>query len=223
MRGFCRAWTEVQLRLARLLCDDPGVEAADEKEPAGSAEQLVLDLPGLVQRSFQPSAAPRFGMARRSPAAVSVADFHRWFGLPYRSLPGLDGVPTGLLNLRVSLLQEEVEEFAEAAEERDLVAMADALADVVYVAYGAAMTLGVDLDDVLAEVHRSNLTKLGPDGRPLLRQDGKVLKPPGYEAPRVAAVIDAQPPMPVRGRAAPRVDAGPVTPEASAGGGHDDL
>lgn len=156
-------------------------------------------------------------MARRSPAAVSVSDFHRWFGLPHRSLPGLEGVPSTLLELRVALLQEEVEEFADAAEERDLVGMADALADVVYVAYGAAVTLGVDLDDVLAEVHRSNLTKLGDDGRPVLREDGKALKPPGYEAPRVAAVIAAQPPMPLRGRTVPRNPGRPVSTAAAEG------
>ena len=66
---------------------------------------------------------------------------------------------------------------------------ADALADLVYVVYGMALETGIDLAAVLAEVQRSNMSKLGADGRPVYRQDGKVLKGPGYLPPDVAAVL----------------------------------
>ncbi|MFJ3500475.1 MULTISPECIES: hypothetical protein [unclassified Streptomyces] len=63
------------------------------------------------------------------------------------------------------------------------------VAAVVYLAYGTALVPGVDLDAVLAEVHRADMSKLGPDGRPVLREDGKVLKGPSYRPPRVAEVL----------------------------------
>lgn len=67
--------------------------------------------------------------------------------------------------------------------------MADALADMVYVVHGTALAYGIPLDEVLAEVHRSNMSKLGLDGRPILRADGKAVKGPGFAAADVAAVI----------------------------------
>ena len=70
---------------------------------------------------------------------------------------------------------------------RDTVEAADALADLVYVIYGMALETGIDLAAVLAEVQRSNMSKLGTDGRPIYREDGKVLKGPGYFAPDVPA------------------------------------
>lgn len=161
------------------------------------AEQLHLGLDaGLPPPCRELQRGRRVGSARRSPVAVSVDLFHRLFGLPSRRTPGTDGVPDELLRLRVDLIREEAEEFADAAAQRDLQAMADALADLVYVTYGAAVTLGIDLDDVVAEVHESNLTKLGPDGRPVMRGDGKVLKPPGYRPPDVERVLAEQPPLP---------------------------
>ena len=70
--------------------------------------------------------------------------------------------------------KEEVGKFVAASEKGDLVGIADALADIVYVVYGTALTYGLDLDAVLREVHRSNMSKLGSDGKPLIRDDGKV-------------------------------------------------
>ena len=67
--------------------------------------------------------------------------------------------------------------------------VADALADLVYVIYGAALEYGIPLDRVFAEVHRSNMAKLGADGRPILREDGKILKPDGWTLPNVAAAM----------------------------------
>jgi predicted HAD superfamily Cof-like phosphohydrolase len=105
-------------------------------------------------------------------------------------------MPQELRELRIRLLEEEVGEYAAAARCEDLVGIADALADVVYVAYGSALTYGLDLDAVLAEVHRSNMSKLDSHGRPLLRSDGKVMKGPRYRPPNVRAVLANQLPLP---------------------------
>lgn len=133
--------------------------------------------------------------------ASAVAAFHAAFELPHNSTPTAD-IPDDLAALRVRLLAEEVDEFAAATTERDLVAIADALADIVYVAYGSALTYGIDLDAVLAEVHRSNMTKLDADGRALFREDGKVLKSSRYTPPNVAAVLRDQSRVPSSYRSA---------------------
>ena len=93
------------------------------------------------------------------------------------------------VDLRLALIEEEVAELRSAARAQDLVGIADALADIVYVAYGTAHVYGIDLDAVLDEVHVSNMTKLGPDGQPVRRGDGKVLKGPAYRAPDVKSVL----------------------------------
>jgi predicted HAD superfamily Cof-like phosphohydrolase len=126
----------------------------------------------------------------------SVLEFHSTFGLPVNANPTLR-VDGELGKLRIDLLEEEVGEFADATKRQDLTALADALGDIVYVAYGAAATYGIDLDAVLAEIHRSNMSKLGADGRPVYRSDGKVLKSPLYSPPDIATVLDQQPPLPV--------------------------
>jgi predicted HAD superfamily Cof-like phosphohydrolase len=125
-----------------------------------------------------------------SPAAM-VIEFHAAFGLPGKALPSLD-VPCDLRDLRIRLLEEEVAEYGLAARSGDLSALADALGDIVYVAYGAAVTYGLDLDAVLAEIHRSNMSKLGVDRRPIMRADGKVLKGPAYRPPDIRAVLATQ-------------------------------
>jgi len=120
--------------------------------------------------------------------AAAVAEFHRAFNLPMRQVPSAD-IDHALATLRVALLEEEVCEFVTASEKSDLVAIADALADIVYVIYGTALTYGIDLDSVLREVHRSNMSKLDSDGRPLIRDDGKVLKSERYFPPDIASVL----------------------------------
>jgi predicted HAD superfamily Cof-like phosphohydrolase len=121
-------------------------------------------------------------------AADAVADFHRAFGLPIQQLPNAD-IDPGLAQLRMDLVLEEVDELMVASEKGDLVAIADALADIAYVVYGTALTYGIDLDSVLGEVHRSNMSKLGADGKPVLRQDGKVLKSDRYRPPDIAPIV----------------------------------
>jgi len=87
---------------------------------------------------------------------------------------------------------EEVGEFVAASEKGDLVGIADALADIVYVVYGTALTYGIDLDAVLREVYRSNMSKLGRDGKPLIREDGKVVKSENYFPSDIASILSPQ-------------------------------
>jgi predicted HAD superfamily Cof-like phosphohydrolase len=108
-----------------------------------------------------------------SPACL-VRACHLAFGLDARSTP--TEVAPELAAHRGDLLAEEAAEVAEVSVSGPLDRPAHELADVVYVAYGTALVHGIDLDAVIAEVHRSNMTKLGPDGRVARRADGKVLK-----------------------------------------------
>ncbi len=133
--------------------------------------------------------------SRRSIGGM-VFEFQTAFGLTWHPLPTMD-VDSDVVDLRISLLAEEVSEYYKAVLAQDLVKIADGLADIVYIAFGTAITYGIDLDEVLAEVHRSNMTKLGRDRRPMLRDDGKVLKPPHYEAPDISLVLAIQPSLPI--------------------------
>ena len=137
-----------------------------------------------------------------------VRRFHHVYGLPVQT----DGasLERESLDMRMSLIAEEFAELvgavygqaaraeiessyrrAVAADDgtRDTVETADALADLIYVIYGMALETGIDLASVLAEVQRSNMSKLGADGKPVYREDGKVLKGPDYFPPNVEAVL----------------------------------
>jgi predicted HAD superfamily Cof-like phosphohydrolase len=118
-----------------------------------------------------------------------VREFHDVFGLASAERP--ENPPDELVALRQRLLEEEVDELVEAVRGGRLPEVARELADVVYVAYGTAVTYGIDLDAVLAEVHQANMSKLGPDGRPVLC-DGKVQKGDGFAPPDVAGVLSRQ-------------------------------
>ncbi|MPY61822.1 pyrophosphohydrolase domain-containing protein [Streptomyces spongiae] len=124
-----------------------------------------------------------------SPADL-VREFHRAFGLAARAEP--TEVTPELAAHRGELLAEEAAEVAEVAVAGPLDRLAHELADVVYVAYGTALVHGIDLDAVIAEIHRSNMTKLGPDGSVARREDGKVLKGEHYRAPDVSGVLRSQ-------------------------------
>jgi predicted HAD superfamily Cof-like phosphohydrolase len=128
-------------------------------------------------------------MSSSSPADL-VRAFHLAFGLDVRGTPG--EVPPELAAHRGRLLAEEAAEVAEVSVRGPLDRLAHELADVVYVAYGTALVHGIDLDAVIAEIHRSNMTKLGPDGEVARRADGKVLKGEHYQAPDVAGVLRRQ-------------------------------
>lgn len=116
-----------------------------------------------------------------------VREFHEKFGLPISDEPRLPLWEQA--ELRRQLLDEEFVEYEAASYGFSLEKIADALADMVYVIYGTALVYGIPLDDVIAEVHRSNMTKLGADGKPIYDERGKVLKGPDYEPPRIAEVL----------------------------------
>ena len=92
--------------------------------------------------------------------------------------------------LRLDLIEEELEELQYAIDNQNMVDTADALTDLLYVVYGAGHVFGIDLDDCFKEVHQSNLSKLGPDFRPIKREDGKVLKPDTYFPPDLKTVLN---------------------------------
>ncbi|GAA0634978.1 MazG nucleotide pyrophosphohydrolase domain-containing protein [Streptomyces thermocarboxydovorans] len=119
-----------------------------------------------------------------------VREFHRAFGLDIRDVP--TKVSPELAAFRGDLLAEEAAEVAEVSVKGPLDRLAHELADLVYTAYGTALVHGIDLDEVIAEIHRSNMTKLGPDGSVTRRADGKVLKGDHYQAPDVAGVLRRQ-------------------------------
>ena len=95
-------------------------------------------------------------------------------------------------NLRKDLIEEELDELNLAIDNQDLVEVADALTDLLYVVYGAGHAFGIDLDECFKEVHRSNLSKLGEDFKPIKREDGKVLKPNTYSPPDLKFVLAGQ-------------------------------
>lgn len=132
----------------------------------------------------------RYSRGMSSSPADLVRDFHRAFGLDARDIPS--EVSPELAAHRGELLAEEAREVGEVSVAGPLDRLAHELADVVYVAYGTALVHGIDLDAVIAEVHRSNMSKLGPDGQVSRRVDGKVLKGDHYEAPDVAGVLRRQ-------------------------------
>ena len=86
-------------------------------------------------------------------------------------------------NLRINLIEEELNEFKEAISKKDLKEVADALTDILYVTYGAGHAFGINLDDCFEEVQRSNMSKLGDDGNPIYNEHGKVMKGPKYFKP----------------------------------------
>lgn len=103
------------------------------------------------------------------------------FGQEVKSSP--DWAGDEVADLRIELIAEELQELCEAVDNRDMAEIADALTDLLYVVYGAGAAYGIDLDATFDEVHESNMSKLGEDGNPIYREDGKILKGPNYWAP----------------------------------------
>ena len=92
-------------------------------------------------------------------------------------------------NLRVDLIKEELEELTKAMDEKDLLEVADALTDILYVTYGAGHAFGINLDMCFDEVQNSNMSKLGEDGKPIYNEAGKVMKGPNYFKPDLSKYI----------------------------------
>jgi len=93
-------------------------------------------------------------------------------------------------SLRYDLIKEELEELKIAMESKDLLEVADALTDILYVTYGAGHALGIDLDKCFEEVQSSNMSKLGEDGKPIYNESGKVMKGPKYFKPDLAKFVN---------------------------------
>ena len=110
-----------------------------------------------------------------------VGLFMKTFGQEVKTTPSLSSEKIN--NLRISLINEELEEFKEAIKNNDLKEVVDALTDILYVTYGAGHAFGINLDKCFNEVQRSNMSKLGEDGKPIYNDTGKVMKGPKYFKP----------------------------------------
>ena len=115
-----------------------------------------------------------------------VRDFNQAMGFGHPTDPSIERYP---FQLRCDLILEEAHEFVEACKDPNWVEMIDALIDLLYVTFGALDAMGVDATLFWDEVHRSNMLKLGPDGQPIRRADGKITKPEGWQPPDIAKVL----------------------------------
>lgn len=120
-----------------------------------------------------------------------VEKFHDTFGIPNEYTPKAT-ISNDLIDLRFKLMAEENEEYLEAAKNGDLVEVADALGDMMYILCGTILSHGMQhkIEEVFEEIQRSNMSKLGEDGIPIYREDGKVLKGPNYFKPNIAKIIE---------------------------------
>jgi predicted HAD superfamily Cof-like phosphohydrolase len=120
-----------------------------------------------------------------------VEKFHDTFGIPNEYAPKAT-ISNDLIDLRFKLMAEENEEYLEAAKNGDLVEVADALGDMMYILCGTILSHGMQhkIEEVFEEIQRSNMSKLGEDGKPIYREDGKVLKGPNYFRPNIAKIIE---------------------------------
>jgi predicted HAD superfamily Cof-like phosphohydrolase len=203
----------VDVRLARELVAEVKrlrvslhdvVEASNSA--ADSAQRLITKQRLMIRQQDE--------IVRLNRASIrsQVSEFHRAFGQDIADKPSVPDDKTVVL--RVNLIAEEFCEMLEAVYgdddgihaimeaikhqvaygniRVDMVDFADALADLDYVAEGARLTFGIDGAPIAAEVHRSNMAKLGPDGKPIIREDGKRLKPPGWTPPDIDAELKKQ-------------------------------
>ena len=134
-----------------------------------------------MSRAYNPSVM--------NPIVVSLLEFNQAFEIPKLEQPGLSD--PALIELRIKLLAEEVEEYAEAARAGDMVEILDALADIGYILAGTIINHGMQdiYDDAFDEVHRSNMAKL-VDGKVHRRDDGKVMKPDDWQPPNLAQFLE---------------------------------
>ena len=116
-----------------------------------------------------------------------VGTFMKTFGQEVKTKPSLS---TEKINkLRIDLIKEELEELTEAMNNRDLLEVADALTDILYVTYGAGHAFGIDLDKCFDEVQNSNMSKLDENGKPIYNDSGKVMKGPNYFKPDLTKFV----------------------------------
>ena len=117
-----------------------------------------------------------------------VGIFMKTFGQDVKNKPSFS---TDKINkLRIDLIKEELEEFTEAMKNRDLLEVADALTDILYVTYGAGHAFGINLDKCFEEVQNSNMSKLDENGKPIYNESGKVMKGPNYFRPNLSKFVN---------------------------------
>ena len=117
-----------------------------------------------------------------------VKTFMKTFGQIIRAKPQFPDDKT--MQLRFDLIKEELNELEHAMKTKDLKEVADALTDILYVAYGAGCAYGIDLDKCFKEVQRANMSKLGKDGKPIYNEKGKVMKGPDYLEPNLKPFVE---------------------------------
>ena len=123
---------------------------------------------------------------------LAVKEFHKAFKLDYLDKPKADlGMDKN--KLRFNLMKEENEEYFEAANNNDMVEVADALGDMLYILCGTIIEHGMEhrIDEIFKEIQNSNMSKLGADGSPIYREDGKVLKGPNYFKPDIEGILNS--------------------------------
>ena len=116
-----------------------------------------------------------------------VKNFMKTFGQEVKSRPSFSSDKINML--RYNLIKEELDEFKQALDNSDLLEVADALTDILYVTYGAGHAFGINLDACFEEVQNSNMSKLGNDGKPIYNDQGKVMKGPNYFKPDLSKFI----------------------------------
>ena len=114
--------------------------------------------------------------------------FMKTYGQEVKDKAGFSDAKTN--NLRINLIKEELEELTEAMQDENLLEVADALTDILYVTYGAGHAFGIDLDKCFEEVQSSNMSKLGEDGKPIYNEAGKVMKGPNYFKPDLSKYLN---------------------------------
>ena len=120
----------------------------------------------------------------------AVQAFHKAFKIDCADAPTVD-LPDQIKELRFRLMEEENQEYLEAAKNNDLVEVADALGDMLYILCGTILSHGMQhkIEEVFDEIQRSNMRKLGADGEPIYREDGKVMKGPNFFKPNIAKIL----------------------------------
>ena len=120
----------------------------------------------------------------------AVTEFHKAFGLGLEFKPNAN-LPSEITELRYKLMKEENEEYLEAVKSNDLIEIADALGDMLYILCGTIISHGFQnkIEELFDEIQRSNMSKLGSDGKPIYREDGKVLKGPHYFKPNIEKIL----------------------------------
>ena len=116
-----------------------------------------------------------------------VKNFMETFGQEVKSSASFSSPKIN--NLRYNLIKEELDEFKQALDKNDLLEVADALTDILYVTYGAGHAFGINLDNCFDEVQESNMSKLDKNGKPIYNESGKVMKGPGYFKPNLSKFL----------------------------------